>query len=96
MQNTMSDLRRKSSIKIFLYAAVRLASRLLGVGAGETRWRHLEADWPGCLQVDDEVELGRLFDRNIGDLWRRKTLEANRRKSFGAASQVQCIMNEQT
>jgi hypothetical protein len=40
--------------------------------------------------------LGRLFDRNIGDLWRRKTLEANRRKSFGAASQVQCIMNEQT
>jgi hypothetical protein len=35
------------------------------VGAGEQRRRHGEAERLGCDQVDDEIELGRLLDRNV-------------------------------
>src|SRR5713101_1094839 len=36
------------------------------VGAGEQRWRHNEAKRLGGLEVDDELELGGLFDRKFG------------------------------
>ena len=38
------------------------------VGAGEQRRRHCEAKHPGCLRVDDQLELGRLHDRQLGRL----------------------------
>ena len=38
------------------------------VGAGKQRRRHIEAERFSCLQVDDEFELGRLKDRQIGGL----------------------------
>jgi len=36
------------------------------VGTGEQRWRHFEAERPGGRNVYDEIELGRLLDREIG------------------------------
>jgi hypothetical protein len=33
------------------------------VGDGEQRWGHLNAQDPGSLRVDEELELGRLNDR---------------------------------
>ena len=38
------------------------------VGDGKESRRHLDAERPGGLQVDDELELGRLHDRQIGRL----------------------------
>src|SRR5262245_15680210 len=38
------------------------------VGAGEQRGRYIDAKRPGGLQIDDELELGRLKDRQIGRL----------------------------
>ena len=38
------------------------------VGAGEQRRRHCETKHPGCLGVDDQLELGRLHDRQIRGL----------------------------
>src|SRR6059058_2971166 len=35
------------------------------VGAGEQRWRNFEAERPGRLQVDDELEFGGLQDREV-------------------------------
>ena len=35
------------------------------VGGGEQRWRHGEAEHPGGLGVDDQLELGRLHDRQV-------------------------------
>src|ERR1700692_3068586 len=37
-------------------------------GAGEQRRRKLEADRPGGLEIDDEVELGRKAHRQLGRL----------------------------
>src|SRR5215510_12521093 len=36
------------------------------VGAGEERRRHVEAERARGLQVDDELELGRAHDRQVG------------------------------
>ena len=36
--------------------------------SGEQRRRHLDAERPRRLQVDDELELGRLHDRQVGGL----------------------------
>ena len=38
------------------------------VGAGEQRRRHGEAEGPGSLCIDDQLELGRLHDRHVGGL----------------------------
>src|SRR6516164_5141101 len=35
------------------------------VGGGEEDGRNIEAERPGCLEIDDQLELGRLFDRQI-------------------------------
>ena len=35
------------------------------VGAGEQRGRHGEAEHPGGLDIDDQLELGRLHDRQV-------------------------------
>src|SRR5438067_10863554 len=36
------------------------------VRAGEQRWRHGEAERVGGLQIDHQLELGRLLNRQIG------------------------------
>ena len=38
------------------------------VGAGTHRWRHGEAKLFSGLEIDDEFELGRFFDRDIAGL----------------------------
>ena len=38
------------------------------VGAGEDRWRHSEGERRGRLEVDDQLEPGRLLDPQIGGL----------------------------
>jgi hypothetical protein len=35
------------------------------VGAGEQRWRHVEAERLGTLEVDNELEFSRLLNRQI-------------------------------
>jgi hypothetical protein len=35
------------------------------VSAGEQRRRHVKAEYPGGLVVDDQLELGRLHDRQV-------------------------------
>jgi len=39
------------------------------------RRRNCEAERLGCLQIDDQLELGRLLDGEIGGLITAKTLE---------------------
>src|SRR5207302_9257716 len=38
------------------------------VRADEDRWRHSEAECLGGLEIDDQLERGRLLDRQIGRL----------------------------
>ena len=38
------------------------------VGAGEQRGRYIESERDGSRQIDDEIELGRLLDRDFGGL----------------------------
>ena len=38
------------------------------VGSGEQSWRNGQAKRFGGFEVDDKIEFGRLFDRNIGRL----------------------------
>ena len=38
------------------------------VGAGEQRWGHFEAERLGSLQIDHQLEIGRLLDRQVGRL----------------------------
>jgi hypothetical protein len=38
------------------------------VGAGEQHWRDFEADRSRCLEIDQELELGRALDGKIGGL----------------------------
>jgi hypothetical protein len=38
------------------------------VGASEQRWRHVEPERPGGLEVDDEFVLGRRLHRQVGRL----------------------------
>src|ERR1700745_4120449 len=38
------------------------------VGAGEQHGRHVEPERAGGRQIDDEIELGRLYHRQIGGL----------------------------
>ena len=42
------------------------------VGAGEKHWRHGKAECTRGLEVDDELEFGRLLDRQVSGL---RTLE---------------------
>src|SRR4029453_12363282 len=44
------------------------------VGAGEQRRRNFDAERPGRGQVDDEIEFGRLLDRDVGGLYAFKDL----------------------
>jgi hypothetical protein len=38
------------------------------VGAGEDRWRHGQPERFGGLEIDDQLEVGRLVDGQIGGL----------------------------
>src|SRR5262249_34651740 len=38
------------------------------VGAGEDRWRHRQAERLGAVEIDHQLERGRLLDRQIGRL----------------------------
>src|SRR5262249_59601196 len=58
------------------------------VGDGEQRRRHGEADRAGGLVIDDELELGRLYDRQIG--WLR-TLEDAAHIDAGLAKPVRYV-----
>ena len=53
------------------------------VGAGEKRGRHIESQRPGRGEVDDQFELGRLQDRQIGRLLAR---EIRSRRAFCLSS----------
>jgi hypothetical protein len=45
------------------------------VGGREERFRHLDAERPGRLLVDDQLELDRLLDRQVGGLGALENLQ---------------------
>src|SRR6476659_7346975 len=49
------------------FMATRLPSTSFDhlVGAGEQRWRHVDAEGFGCLEVDYQLELGRRLHRQV-------------------------------
>jgi hypothetical protein len=59
-----ADLSRREREIRFVPAISDHSRRLLDhlVGEREQRWRNCEAECPGRLQVDDQLELRRLFD----------------------------------
>jgi hypothetical protein len=75
--HSISGLRRSNCF------ALRDASFDHLVGGCEERFRHLDAERPGRLPVDDELELGRLYHRQVGRLaLTRMAGEQSRRPQF--------------
>src|SRR5262245_44665929 len=57
-------------------------------GAGEQGWRHRETKRIGSGQIDDEIELGRLLDRDVASL---RTTQNFIDITSGAPEQVQKV-----
>jgi hypothetical protein len=52
------------------------------VGAGKDRWRHREAERLGRLEIDDQLEGGRLLDRQVSRFGAVAALKKTRRTAW--------------